>query len=135
MKKAGYVILICSLLCLLCACSQKTFNGSSTGNDHQFIMEYTVLNTSDHRNLVLKSGDVIDAKIVSQSGSVDIEVQNSAGESIYKEADVPTSDFEIKISQDDTYQFSVTGHQAKGSVSFIKNNSNNEKAIKINDRF
>ena len=82
--------------------------------------QYTVLNTSDHRNLVLQSGDVIDVKIVSQSGSVDIEVQNSEGESIYKEADVPTSNFEIKILQDDTYQFIVTGHQAKGSVSFIK---------------
>lgn len=120
MKKVSYVILICGFLCLLCGCGQKTFNGNSTGNDHQFIMEYTVLNTSDHRDLVLQSGDVIDVKIVSQSGSVDIEVQNSAGESIYKEADVPTSDFEIKILQDDTYQFIVTGHQAKGSVSFIK---------------
>ena len=47
-------------------------------------------------------------------------MENSAGEAIYSETDVPTSAFEIVISQDDTYTFTVTGHGAKGSVSFIK---------------
>ena len=120
MKKLGFAYILCFSLVLLNACGNATFNGSSTGNDTQFIMEYRILNTSDHREMSLKTGDVIDTTIVSDAGSVDIQVENSAGESIYSETDVPTSEFEIPISQDDTYTFTVTGHGAKGSVSFIK---------------
>ena len=120
MKKLGFTCILCLSLVLLNACGNATFNGSSTGNDTQFIMEYSILNTSDHREMSLKTGDVIDTTIVSDAGSVDIQVENSAGDSIYSETDVPTSEFEIPISQDDTYTFTVTGHGAKGSVSFIK---------------
>ena len=122
MKKLGFacILCLCFSLVLLNACGNATFNGSSTGNDTQFIMEYRILNTSDHREMSLKTGDVIDTTIVSDAGSVDIQVENSAGDSIYSETDVPTSEFEIPISQDDTYTFTVTGHGAKGSVSFIK---------------
>ena len=120
MKKLGFACILCFSLALLNACGNATFNGSSTGNDTQFIMEYSILNTSDHREMSLKTGDVIDTTIVSDAGSVDIQVENSAGDSIYSETDVPTSEFEIVISQDDTYTFTVTGHRAKGSVSFVK---------------
>ena len=119
MKKLGFACILCFSLALLNACGNATFNGSSTGNDTQFIMEYSILNTSDHREMSLKTGDVIDTTIVSDAGSVDIQVENSAGDSIYSETDVPTSEFEIPISQDDTYTFTVTGHRAKGSVSFV----------------
>ncbi len=124
MKKLGFVYIVCFSLTLLSACGYATFNGSSTGNDTQFIMEYSILNTSDHRKLSLEMGDIIDTTVVSDAGSVDIQVENSVGESIYSEKDVPTSEFEIVISQDDTYTFTVTGHSAKGSVSFIKSDQN-----------
>ena len=123
MKKSVFAGILCISLTLLSACGHATFNGSSTGNDTQFIMEYSVLNTSDHRELSLKTGDVIDTAVVSDDGSVDIQVENSAGEAIYSETDVPTSAFEIVIQEDDTYIFTVTGHEAKGSVSFIKRES------------
>ena len=123
MKKTVFAGILCISLTLLSACGHATFNGSSTGNDTQFIMEYSIFNTSDHRKLSLKTGDVIDTVVVSDDGSVDIQVENSAGEAIYSETDVPTSEFEISISQDDVYTFTVTGHEAKGSVSFIKRES------------
>ena len=120
MKKIGLACIVCFSLTLLSACNHAAFNGSSTGNDTQFIMEYSILNTSDYREMALKAGDIIDTTIVSDDGSVDIQIENSAGASVYSETDVPTSAFEIVISQDDTYTFTVTGHRAKGSVSFIK---------------
>ena len=92
MKKLGFVYIVCFSLMLLSACGNATFNGSSTGNDTQFIMEYSILNTSDHRKLSLEMGDVIDTTVVSDAGSVDIQVENSVGESIYSEKDVPTSE-------------------------------------------
>lgn len=118
MKKIGYVILLCYLV-LLSGCNAK-FNGSSIGNENQFIMKYSILNTSDTRNMPLKAGDIIDTAVVSESGSVSIKVENSEGEVVYSKENIATSDFEIIISQDDTYKFTVTGHKAKGSVSFIK---------------
>ena len=120
MKKMLYVIIFFSSLVMLTACSSPKFNGSSTGNDNQFIMEYRILNTSDYRKMSLKSGDIIDAKVVSKSGSVSVEVKSSDGEVIYVGENIPTTNFDFEIPQDDTYTFTVTGHNAKGSVSFVK---------------
>lgn len=121
MRKIFAIFGLVLFITLLTACSPE-FNGSSTGNDTQFIMEYSILNQSDYRNMTLKSGDIINTSIVSDSGSVSIEVENSKGEIIYSDEDIPTSDFEIAIPQDDTYKFTVTGHNAKGSVKFILEN-------------
>ncbi|WP_300629031.1 hypothetical protein [uncultured Thomasclavelia sp.] len=121
MRKIFAIFGLVLFITLLTACSPE-FNGSSTGNDTQFIMEYSILNKSDYRNMTLKSGDIINTSIVSDSGSVSIEVENSKGEIIYSDEDIPTSDFEIAIPQDDTYKFTVTGHNAKGSVKFILEN-------------
>lgn len=120
MKKTGYILVLCFALTMLSACSNAKFNGSSTGNDKQFIMEYSILNTSDYRKMSLAKGDIINAEIESKSGSVSIKVENSAGEVIYSDEDIPTSEFQIEIPQNDTYKFTVTGNKAKGSVSFIK---------------
>lgn len=121
MRKIFAIFGLVLFITLLTACSPE-FNGSSTGNDTQFIMEYSILNKSDYRNMTLKSGDIINTSIVSDSGSVSIEVENSKGEIIYSDEDIPTSDFEIAIPQEDTYKFTVTGHNAKGSVKFILEN-------------
>ena len=121
MRKIFAIFGLVLFITLLTACSPE-FNGSSTGNDTHFMMEYSILNKSDYRNMTLKSGDIIKTSIVSDSGSVSIEVENSKGEIIYSDEDIPTSDFEIAIPQDDTYKFTVTGHNAKGSVKFILEN-------------
>lgn len=118
MRKVITFLSVVLSIILLTACSPE-FNGSSTGNDTQFIMEYSILNKSDYRNMPLKAGDIVKTSIVSNSGSVSIEVENSIGKVIYSDEDIPTSDFEIAISQDDTYKFTVIGHHAKGSVKFI----------------
>ena len=118
MRKIVTILSVMLFIISLTACSPE-FNGSSTGNDTQFIMEYSILNKSDYRNMTLKTGDIINTSIVSNSGSVDIKVENSTGEVIYSDEDIPTSDFEIVIPKDDTYKFTVTGHHAKGSVKFI----------------
>ena len=44
-------------------------NGSRTGNDSQFLMEYTVLNTTDGQTLSLEAGDALDVAVVSTSGT------------------------------------------------------------------
>ena len=120
MKRIGLFCVLCCFLAVSSSCNTPKFNGSSTGNEEQFIMEYSILNTSDTRDMCLNAGDIVDTEIVSESGKVNIQVENSKGDIISSQTDAPTSTFEIVIPQDDTYTFTVTGQGAKGSVSFIR---------------
>ena len=47
MKKLGFACILCFSLVLLNACGNATFNGSSTGNDTQFIMDNLNVKTSE----------------------------------------------------------------------------------------
>lgn len=56
--------------CLLAGCSMADFNGSRTGNDSQFLMEYTIFNTTDSQLLELKKGDKIHGEIEKKAGKL-----------------------------------------------------------------
>ena len=73
MKKI--ILIVCTLVFLisLTACGTK-FDGSRTGNDSEFIMEYSVLNTTDAQDLTIEAGDTISAKIVVDKGSLSIKI-------------------------------------------------------------
>lgn len=104
----------------LTACHTQSFSGSRIGNDHKLVMEYSIFNTTDSQTLKLNKGDVLDVKIVSDSGKLSVLLQNDEGESVYKGNDVPTSDFQIEIKESGTFELIVTGEQAKGSLSVKK---------------
>ena len=70
-----------TLTLFLSGCSAPTFNGSRTGNDSQFLMEYTVLNTTDGQTLSLEAGDALDVAVVSASGAVSVNIQRPANKS------------------------------------------------------
>ncbi len=119
MKKI--ILIICTLVFLisLTACGTK-FDGSRTGNDSEFIMEYSVLNTTDAQDLTIESGDTISAKIVIDKGSLSIKIQKDGEEPIYEGNGISTSnEFDVEIDESGTYTVEVTGKKAKGSVSFI----------------
>ena len=119
MKKI--ILIICTLVFLisLTACGTK-FDGSRTGNDSEFIMEYSVLNTTDAQDLTIESGDTISAKIVIDKGSLSIKIQKDGEEPIYEGNGISTSnEFDVEIDESGTYTVEVTGKKAKGSVGFI----------------
>lgn len=122
MKK--YLGILCSfiLILTLTACGAD-FDGSRTGNDSQFIMEYTIFNTTDSQSLELETGDIIEADIVNNAGSLSITIQKDENKPIYENKNVSTSTFEIKIEESGTYKITVSGEKTKGSVSFIKSTS------------
>lgn len=123
MKKRSCIILAICMILLTSACgkAQKTFNGSRTGNDNQFLMEYSVLNTTDSQELVLEAGDSIAVDIVANSGRTDIIIQKEGADPIYRGDDVSTCSFSIGITEAGTYTITVTGSDdAAGSVSFVK---------------
>ena len=119
MKKI--ILIVCTLVFLisLTACGTK-FDGSRTGNDSEFIMEYSVLNTTDAQDLTIEAGDTISAKIVVDKGSLSIKIQKDGEKPIYESNGIFTSnEFDVEIDESGTYTVEVTGKKAKGSVSFI----------------
>lgn len=118
-KKISIVmILSMSVLFILMGCGKRIFDGSSTGNDEQFIIDYSIMNCTKTNGMKLEKGASIDVVIENKSGHSDILITNSNGEKIYKGDDVTSGKFSIEVPKTDTYKFSVTGKNAKGNVSF-----------------
>lgn len=115
-----FLMTICSLTFVACGNKDATFNGSRTGNDSQFIMDYTILNTTDSQLLELEAGDIIDVEVISNAGEVSIIIQKDGAEPIYESEDASTDTFQIAIEEGGTYKVTVTGEKAEGSVSFVK---------------
>lgn len=119
MEKAGILFLLL-FTAFFTGCGYSEFNGSRTGNESQFIMEYKVLNKTDSQLMQLEEGDKVDFEIVSEAGRLDIVVWKEEEDPIYTGTDIPTGPFQITITESGTYNFSVTGRRARGSVSIMK---------------
>lgn len=74
MKKAFGIL--CSLILdlSLTACVSD-FDGSRTGNDSEFVMDYKIFNTADSQNLIVAEGDIIHANIVVEDGHLSFKIQ------------------------------------------------------------
>ena len=117
-RKALSIIVFVAIL--LSGCSTSKFNGSRTGNESQLIMNYTILNTTDFQMLKLAAGDIVNFEIKSESGKLNIVFQKDGEKPVYEGTNVTTSSFKVNINESGEYKVSVTGKNAKGSVSIIK---------------
>lgn len=112
------------ILCFLIAALSFTacgvsFNGSRRGNDHEFVMDYEMFNTTDSQSLTAQEGDIIHAKIVVLDGSLSFKIQKGDEVPVYEGVDVNFSDeFDVAVEDSGTYTVTVTGKRARGSVSF-----------------
>lgn len=120
MKKCISIIVVLVLALSLISCGTQ-FDGSRTGNESEFIMDYKVLNTTDTQELSAEAGDTIRAKIIVEKGSLAIKVQkDNEEEPLYESDEVfMSNEFDIEIDESGIYTVTVTGKKAKGSVSFI----------------
>ena len=118
MKK--YLDILCSLVLVLSltACGVH-FDGSRTGNNNEFVMDYKIFNKTDSQDLIVEKGDTIHAEIIVEGGSLSFKIQKGDEVPAYEGKDVSISDeFDVDIEESGTYTVSVTGEKAKGSVSF-----------------
>ena len=119
MKKVLVGSFYVSITIFLSACGTD-FNGSRTGNDSEFIMEYSALNITDTQELTVETGDTIHVNLVIKKGSLSIKIQKDGEEPIYEDNGISVSnEFDVEIDESGTYTVEVTGKKAKGSVSFI----------------
>ncbi len=117
-KKAITAILL--VMCfLLTGCGEKsTFDGSRTSDETEFRMEYSILDKEESAELKLMEGDQIKVSISHTAGNVDVTVGQNGEEPIYKGTGQENADFILIIPKTGGYLISVTGHRAKGEISF-----------------
>ncbi len=104
---------------LLSGCGGKpTFDGSKTSDETLFRMEYSILDKEESAELKLAEGDQIQVHISHTAGNVDVIVGQNGEEPIYKGTVQENADFILTVPETGCYHISVTGHRAKGEVSF-----------------
>ena len=120
MKGKQAIPAILLAVCLLFAgCGGKsTFDGSRISDETEFRMEYSILDKEESAELKLAEGDQIQVHISHTAGNVDVIVGQKGEEPIYKGTAKENADFILTVPETGSYRISVTGHRAKGEISF-----------------
>lgn len=115
------IIISSALIICISGCdNNRTFSGSKTSNDNQFLMDFDVLNSTVNSKMFLSRGEKIETTIEIKKGVLDIIVKNENGTIAYQCNDVESCKFIIEIEEEGTYTFYIIGSKAKGIVYFIK---------------
>ena len=115
-----FTILLAACL-LLSGCGRKsTFDGSRALDETGFWMEYSILDKEESAELRLTEGDQIQVHISHTVGNVDVIVGQKGEDPLYKGTEQENADFILTIPKTGCYRISVTGHWAKGAVSFTR---------------
>ena len=113
--------LLTLLSILLAGCGKPgVFDGSRVSNEDGFWMEYTILNKEETADLQLTEGERLQLVFAHTAGNVDVVVSRRDKEPIYRGTMQENADFILTVPETGTYRISVTGHQAKGKVSFTR---------------
>ena len=121
-QKITILSAIMLVICLLLTgCGENsTFDGSRTSDDIGFRMEYSILDKEESAEMRLTEGDQIQVHISHIIGNVDVIVGENGEEPIYKGTEQENADFILTVLKTGCYHISVTGHRAKGEVSFTR---------------
>ena len=120
-KKVRWFIMIAAMLFLLTGCGTSgIFDGSRISNASEFQMEYSVLNREETAELVLQAGEQLRVTLSHTEGTVDVTVGMNGKEPIYRGRGQQNAEFVLVILEKGNYHISVSGHQAKGNIAFIR---------------
>ena len=111
-------ILLAACLLLSGYGGKSAFDGSRISSETLFRMEYSILDREESAEMKLTEGDRIQVHISHTSGNVDVIVGENGEELIYKGTEQENADFILTIPKTGCYHISVTGHRAKGEISF-----------------
>ena len=81
-------------------------------------MEYSILDKEESAELKLTKEDQMQVHISHTAGNVDVIVGWNGEDPIYKGTEQENADFILTIPKTGCYHISVTGHRAKGELSF-----------------
>jgi hypothetical protein len=118
-------VILCGLLLAIClsltGCAKRiTFDGSRIFNETEFRMVYSILDKEESAEMELTEGEQIQVSISHTAGNVDVTVGQNGEEPIYKGSGQENADFTLTVPKSGSYMISVTGHRAKGEISFTR---------------
>ena len=120
-KATAGICMLAAMLFLLTGCGTgSVFDGSRVADASGFRMEYSMLNREESADLTLREGDCLRVSLSHTDGSVNVTVGMEGQEPIYRGNGHQNADFILEIAESGNYHISVSGHQAKGSISFTR---------------
>ena len=121
LKQAACVCMLAAMLFLLTGCrTGSVFDGSRVSDASGFRMEYSIMNREESADLNLTEGDHLQVSLSHTEGTVDVTVGMDGKEPIYRGNGQQNAEFVLEILEKGNYHISVSGHQAKGNIAFIR---------------
>ena len=121
LKQAACVCMLAATIFLLTGCGTGSiFDGTRVSDASGFRMEYSMLNREESADLNLTEGDCLQVHLSHTEGTVDVIVGMDGNGPIYRGNGQQNADFVLEIPEAGNYRISVSGHQAKGYVSFTR---------------
>ena len=87
---------------------------------HPGSVEYGILNQEESADLSLTEGDRLKVSLSHKEGFVDVTVGMEGQAPIYRGNGQQNADFVLEIAETGSYHIFVSGHQAKGNISFTR---------------
>ena len=113
--------MLAAMIILLTGCGTgSVFDGSRVSDASGFRMEYSILNREESADLTLTEGDRLQVSLSHTEGSVDVTVGMEGQEPVYRGRGQQNAEFVLEIAKTGNYHISVSGHQAKGNISFTR---------------
>ena len=120
-KAAAWIYMLAAMVFLLTGCGTgSVFDGSRAADASGFRMEYSMLNQEESADLNLTEGDRLQVFLSHAEGTVDVTVGMEGQEPIYRGRGQQNAEFVLEIAETGIYRIFVSGHQAKGSISFTR---------------
>ena len=113
--------MLAAMIILLTGCGTgSVFDGSRAADASGFRMEYSMLNREESADLTLREGDCLRVSLSHTDGSVNVTVGMEGQEPIYRGNGHQNAEFVLEIAETGSYHIFVSGHQAKGNISFTR---------------
>ena len=120
-KAVAAICMLAAMILPLTGCGTgSVFDGSRVANASEFQMEYSILNREETAELVLQAGEQLQVSLSHTEGTVDVTVGMEGQEPVYRGRGQQNAEFVLEIAKTGNYHISVSGHQAKGNVSFTR---------------
>jgi len=120
-KVTAGICMFAAMIFLLAGCGTgSVFDGSRVSDTSGFRMEYSILNREESADLTLTEGDCLLVSLSHTEGTVDVTVGMEGQTPIYRGNGQQNAEFVLEIAETGSYHIFVSGHQAKGNISFTR---------------
>lgn len=133
MNKKRFILGLCAaglLLLLAALILPNLWNQGGSTYDRKaekdcFSLDMKPLSSTLSEPYTLHAGDTIQVEIDLSAGELSLSIGQEGKAPVYEGRNPDLTSFRVTIPEDGTYLLSVTGKQAKGSISFRMNSAEN----------